>query len=83
MTAEEFIKAYTKRCSNETTIYGSHEPWLTPDEALRAVEIAREEVIEKVCEYLEPKIWTMNMGDQKVTDECIEDFKQAMKYEQN
>ena len=55
--------------------------WLTPDQARKAVEIAREEMIEKVCEYLEPKIWAMNMGDQKFTDECIENFKQAMKDE--
>ena len=41
MTPEEYIKAYTRSCSNELVGGGYHE-WLTPEEALRAVEIARE-----------------------------------------
>ena len=86
--AEKFIQERTKNCSN--AIYDPYDtgdaitiyaPWLTPDQAKKAVEIAKEEMIEKVCEYLEPKIWAMNMGDQKFTDECIEDLKQAMKDE--
>ena len=41
MTAEQFIKDYTNHCSNELTDGGFHE-WLTPEQALRAVELARE-----------------------------------------
>lgn len=37
--AKQFIKDYTYTCSNET-IYGTHLPWLSPEQALRAVEIA-------------------------------------------
>ena len=56
--AEKFIQNYTRNCSNEIIgwqknslpIYAS---WLTPDQARRAVEIAREEMIEKSCDYLE------------------------------
>ena len=87
--AEKFIQDYTRNCSNQSEwqiqtpnksiMYV--QPWLTPDDARKAVEIARKEMIERACEYLEPKIWTMNMGDRKSTDECIEDFKQAMKDE--
>ena len=40
--AEQFIRDYTKRCSNELTD-GSYHEWLTPDKARRAVEIALEE----------------------------------------
>jgi len=88
---EEFIDDCTKNCSNQYDFpeyfengikrLKEYQPWLTPEQAKKAVEIAREEMIEKVCEYLEPKIWAMNMGDQKFTDECIEDLKQAMKDE--
>ena len=40
MTAEQFIKDYTKSCSNELVDGGFHE-WLAPEQALRAVELGR------------------------------------------
>ena len=54
---EEFIKDYTNHCSNEMVFEdgsGSHlyEPWLTPEQALRAVEIEREELIDKAFKYI-------------------------------
>ena len=57
MKAEQFIKDYTNHCSNEMVFEdgsGSHlyEPWLTPEQALRAVEIAREEMIEKAQDWI-------------------------------
>ena len=56
--AEKFIQDYTRNCSNliSPTEYGCvdvYQPWLTPDEARRAVEIAREEVIEKAIGWIE------------------------------
>lgn len=50
MTPEQFIKDYTQSCSNELIavedIHGkkiiSYHEWLTPEQALRAVELARE-----------------------------------------
>ena len=58
MKAEKLIKDYTKRCSNVLCAvedkYGkkviSYHEWLTPDQALSAVKIAMEEVIEKACD---------------------------------
>ena len=52
--AEKFIQDYTRNCSNELCAvedrFGkkviSYHEWLTPDQARRAVEIAREEMIE-------------------------------------
>jgi len=56
--AEKFIQEYTRNCSNEYLTDSKPDglggyisrrkfsPWLTPDQARRAVEIAREEVIE-------------------------------------
>ena len=50
MTAEEYIKAYTRGHSNEL-VYGGYHEWLTPENALAAVELAREELV-KVVEQL-------------------------------
>jgi hypothetical protein len=50
--AEKFIQDYTRNCSNEMEgpLYANPKlnfyPWLTPDQARRAVEIAREEIYE-------------------------------------
>ena len=43
MTPEEYIKAYTRGCSNEL-VHGGYHEWLTPENALAAVELAREEM---------------------------------------
>lgn len=54
--------------------------WLTPDAAKSAVEIAKEEMIEKVCEYI-----ASNMRCDGYTlqtkSKFIKDLKQAMKSE--
>ena len=59
--AEKFIQGYTKNCSNELCAVEdkfekkviSYHKWLTPDQARMAVEIAREETIKEVCEWLD------------------------------
>lgn len=61
---EEYIKKYTRHCSNELvsveTIDGkevrSYHEWLTPENALSAAMIAREETIEKACRILEENL---------------------------
>lgn len=53
MTAEEFIKDCTRGCSNELVAVEdrcgkqviSYHEWLTPNQALRAVEIARRDTL--------------------------------------
>lgn len=50
MTAEEYIKAYTRGNSNEL-VHGGYHEWLTPENALAAVELARAEM-KKVVEQL-------------------------------
>lgn len=83
--AEEYIKFYTKNCSNEMLFKNKdgsklYHPWLTPDDAKCAVEIAKEEMIEKVCEYI-----ASNMRCDGYTFQTkakfIRDLKQAMKDE--
>lgn len=56
--AEEYIKFYTKNCSNEMLFKNKdgsklYHPWLTPDDAKSAVEIAKEEVLLNVAEWIE------------------------------
>lgn len=59
--AEKFISDCTRTCSNELIAVESragkevisYNEWLTPDQALKAVEIARGEITEKACEYLD------------------------------
>lgn len=88
MKAEQFINDYTKGCSNELCAvedkYGkkviSYHEWLTPDQALRAAEIAKEETIEKVCKLLKCKyddIGLQWMRGVNVSD-VIKDFRKAM-----
>ena len=66
--AEKFIKDCTRGCSNEliaveskdgSEVISYHE-WLTPDQALKAVEIERENIVEKFCEYLDGLIGLFN-----------------------
>lgn len=61
---EEYIKKYTRNCSNEILVNsdesytnipskGEYHPWLTPDQARGIAEIVREETIKEVCEWLD------------------------------
>lgn len=47
--AEEYIKAYTRGNSNEL-VHGGYHEWLTPENALAAVELAREEMMKDAIE---------------------------------
>ena len=55
--AEKFIQDYTRNCSNEFEPQKAppsvYNPWLTPEQARMAVEIAREEMIDKVIGWIE------------------------------
>lgn len=80
--AEKFIQDYTRNCSNECwDAPGSYHPWLSIDEARKAVEIAREEMIEKLRKWVASKnerdYFTFGYIDRHF-DELL---KQAMKDE--
>lgn len=78
--ARQFIKDYTRSCSNIEYTQGvytpSYHPWLTPEQALAAVEIAREELIEKACEWLN-NFYSEDRHCYLVAED-IKAFKQAM-----
>jgi hypothetical protein len=88
--AEKFIQDYTNHCSNEIewNVEGltSHDyaPWLTPDQALNAVEIAREEMIEKFICWLNDNFRDDGglcciISDFDTTKEMYGNLKQAMR----
>lgn len=86
MKAEQYIKDYTRNCSNELS-NGEYESWLTPDYALKAVEVAKEEAIEKALAYLNEKFYFNNLyyavenNTFNCMEEMFEDFKEYMKGE--
>ena len=84
---EKFIQDCTRNCSNELDAEYVEDavyiPWLTPDQARRAVEIAREEELEYIKYQLElklPEILDYN-GIQVNRKDFINDFIEAMKDE--
>ena len=91
--AEKFIQDYTRNCSNEilrngnesfTNIprKGEYNPWLTPDQARKAVEIAREETYDKIWHWLAEHINDYVLeGKGRNIDLMFDDIKQAMKDE--
>lgn len=89
--AEEFIKAKTRIGSNTTkgwhrngvSIPSYSLPWLTPGQARKAVEIARKEIIEKVCEFLDNDLCCyIKAQDFAIEHQRLEnDLKQAIKDE--
>ena len=99
--AEEFILNHTRNCSNENGAWYDgdyiqiYQPWLTPEQALSAVEIAREEVIndikeevtiflEGAHEYIDNKKLQMQYDNEGLIRDFrafIENIKQAMNHE--
>ena len=85
--AEKYIKDYTRNCSNQhewnvqtaTEEISYFQPWLTPDHARAAVEIAREEIYEWLKEHSQEYVYWMDEEFGK--DDLINDLKQAMKDE--
>lgn len=54
---KNFIKDYTKRCSNELeALPPIYKEWLTPEQAECACEVERNEVIKKAVEWLENNV---------------------------
>ena len=71
--AEQFIQDCTRNCSNieytQNVYKPSYQHWLTPDQARRAVEIAKEELLNEVCEWLKKNVTYTH--PRKGTKECL------------
>ena len=87
--AEKFIQDYTRNCSNELIGGGwnngefvpLYHPWLTPDQARTAVEIAKEETIEQACDVIRHKYGHYHHLKGDITEELIREFRKAIKDE--
>jgi hypothetical protein len=88
--AEKFIQENTKDCSNIFEGYHpngkqAYFPWIHPKQARKAVEIAREEMIEKACEYLDIHCNEVKTEDNGIAgwidNEFINNFRKAMRNE--
>lgn len=79
--AEKFIQERTKDCSNQYDFpeyfengikrLKEYQPWLTPDQARKAVEIAREEIYEWLRK--------VSFDDYKIADE--ESYRMGCPYD--
>ena len=85
--AEKFIEENTRNCSQ--LHYNSActlRHCITPDQARKAVEIAREETIKEACEYIKSHRENVKTEDNGIVgwigDDFIEDLKKYMKGEQ-
>ena len=84
--AEQFIQDCTKTCSNEiewsTEGFPSHDYalWVTPLQALRAVEIEREETTEKIKRLLKENYLIKSVEPLRWVswEKVFNDIKQAM-----
>ena len=80
--AEKFIEENTNTTYNYNSYAQDPIPWLTPDDAREAVEIAREEMIEKFYDWLKSNATYIH--PRKGTEKCITTLyklKQAIKDE--
>lgn len=82
--AEKFIQENTKALKDSNG--KEYFMWISPDQAREAVDIAREEMIDKFCEWVKKNVTYTH--PRKGTEECVvnisklrEDLKQAMKDE--
>ena len=73
--AEKFIEEHTSNRINTIQCYDGdcnpqviYKPWITPDQARKAVEIAREEIINKTLDFLKDKLY--DSGYIEITDLC-------------
>ena len=78
--AEKFIQAHTKvlKESNGKEYF----MWLTPDDARKAIEIEKEEMIDKFCEWVKKNVTYIH--PRKETEECVINLgklKEAMRNE--
>ena len=79
--AEEFIQENTMNCSNELAFSKQYARWISPEQGLEAIDIAREEELEYVKYQLELRLpETLDYNGIKVNrKDFINDFTKAMK----
>ena len=77
--AEDFILEHTSNCFNYNSYAQTPEPWITPDDARKAVEIARKEVVDKLRKWVASKNERDSFTFGYIDRHFDELLKQAMK----
>ena len=79
--AEEFIREHTRNSFNYNSYAQDPIPWLTPDQARKAVEIAKEELIEEIECLLKESYLIKSVEHLRWTswEKVFNDLKQVMK----
>jgi len=77
--AEDFILEHTSNCFNYNGYAQTPEPWITPDDARKAVEIARKEVVDKLRKWVASKNERDSFTFGYIDRHFDELLKQAMK----
>ena len=67
MTPEEYIKARIRGCSNELD-FNSNQRWVTVEDALAAIEMARSEMKEK--DESDDELYAIHLEKWDITGEC-------------
>lgn len=80
--AEKFIQEHTRNTYNYNSYAQDPMPWLSIDDARKAVEIAREETYNKIWNWLAKHINDYVVeGNGRDIDLMFDDIKQAIKDE--
>ena len=87
---EEYIKGHIRNDSNTSrgwhnrgvSVPTTYTPWVVPNVAREAAQIAREETIKEVCEYIKSHRENVKTEDNGIIgwigDDFIEDLKKYM-----
>lgn len=75
MTTEEYIKAYTKTCSNQLSFVDGDKrpmfaPWLTPDHARNVAQMTKEHMINKAVEWLKDELEGYDVDASDIEHSC-------------
>lgn len=81
--AQQYIWDYTKNCSNQLVFedeeHKYYEPWLTPDHALGAIQIAKEEFVERAVEWFDKHITHKSDKGVVINFDCYTDLINSFK----
>lgn len=77
MNAREHIKIFTRTDSNELTTGNS--PWISPENALKAVEIAEKEMLKEVCIWIKDNVREYHKSGVFHVGDFIDDLKKFVK----
>lgn len=77
MNARKHIKNFTRTDSNELAT--GNAPWISPENALKAVEIAEKEQLKEICIWIRANVREYHRSGVFHVGDFINDLKKAIK----